>query len=79
VLLEQAQSAARHLGLPLRARAVGYGSDGNNLAGTSMQLLVGVGPYGGGMHSDQEFMRLSAYSERLALITRLILQLLQPL
>lgn len=79
VLLEQAQSAAQHLGQPLRARAVGYGSDGNNLAGTSMQLLVGVGPYGGGMHSEQEFMRLSAYSERLALITRLILQLLQPL
>ena len=78
-LLEQVQTAAQALGQPLRARAVGYGSDGNNLADSPMQLLVGVGPYGGGMHSDQEFMRLSAYPERLALVTRLILQLLQPL
>ncbi|PFH10270.1 glutamate carboxypeptidase [Collimonas sp. PA-H2] len=74
-LLERIQISARSLGQTVRARAVGYGSDGNNLAETGMQLLVGVGPYGGGMHSDQEFMLLSSYQERLSLLTLLITQL----
>lgn len=74
-LLRRIQISARSLGQTVPARAVGYGSDGNNLAETGMQLLVGVGPYGGGMHSDQEFMLLSSYRERLALLTLLITQL----
>ncbi|AMP02954.1 M20/M25/M40 family metallo-hydrolase [Collimonas pratensis] len=74
-LLERIQTSARSLGQTVGARAVGYGSDGNNLAETGMQLLVGVGPYGGGMHSDQEFMLLRSYQERLSLITLLITQL----
>lgn len=74
-LLKRIQVSARSLGQTVPARAVGYGSDGNNLAETGMQLLVGVGPYGGGMHSDQEFMLLSSYKERLALLTLLITQL----
>lgn len=71
-LVQRAEAVARSLGQGFRARGVGYGSDGNHLAETGMQLLVGVGPYGGGMHSDTEFMRLSAYSERLALMTALV-------
>jgi glutamate carboxypeptidase len=74
-LLGRIQASARALGQTVPARAVGYGSDGNNLAETGMQLLVGVGPYGGGMHTDQEFMLLSSYQERLALLTKLITQI----
>jgi glutamate carboxypeptidase len=76
-LLQQMQAAATAVGQPFRARAVGYGSDGNNLADSNIELLVGVGPYGGGMHSEHEFMRLNAYPERLALDTQLISQLIQ--
>lgn len=76
-LLQQMQTAATSVGQPFRARAVGYGSDGNNLADSNIELLVGVGPYGGGMHSEHEFMRLNAYPERLALVTQLISQLIQ--
>ncbi|MEO6918184.1 MAG: M20/M25/M40 family metallo-hydrolase [Collimonas sp.] len=77
VLLRQMQAASVVVGQTFRARAVGYGSDGNNLADSNIELLVGVGPYGGGMHSEHEFMRLNAYPERLALVTQLISQLLQ--
>lgn len=74
-LVTRIQSSARALGQTVPARPVGYGSDGNNLAETGMQLLVGVGPYGGGMHSDHEYMLTSAYEARLTLLTRLIPQL----
>lgn len=76
VLVEQYEAVARKLGQPFRARGVGFGSDGNNLADVGIQLLVGVGPYGGGMHSDKEFMLLSSYRDRLSLMTNLIDKLL---
>ncbi len=78
VLVKQAEAVARSLGQTFQARGVGYGSDGNHLAGTGMQLLVGVGPYGGGMHSDKEYMLLSSYRQRLSLTTSLIQKLLSP-
>lgn len=77
-LVKQAETVARSLGQAFQARGVGYGSDGNHLAGAGMQLLVGVGPYGGGMHSEKEYMLLSSYRERLALMTTLIDKLLTP-
>jgi glutamate carboxypeptidase len=78
-LLGYLKIATTALGQPFNARPVGYGSDGNNLAETGMQLLVGLGPYGGGMHSEQEFMLISAYSQRLSLITQLIHQIIPSL
>ena len=77
VLVQQAEEVAQALGQAFQARGVGYGSDANHLAGTSMQLLVGLGPYGGGMHSDKEYMLLSSYSDRLALVTGLLRKLLR--
>lgn len=76
VLVDQLESVSRALNQPFRARGVGYGSDGNNLAEVDIQLLVGVGPYGGGMHSTKEFMLLSSYRDRLNLMTALIDKLL---
>ncbi|AOY01922.1 M20/M25/M40 family metallo-hydrolase [Jeongeupia sp. USM3] len=75
VLAARFEAVAHQLGQPFHARAVGYGSDGNNLSDTGMQLLVGVGPYGGGMHTDSEHLLLSAYRDRLTLLTRLLSQL----
>ncbi|MBM3115110.1 M20/M25/M40 family metallo-hydrolase [Jeongeupia naejangsanensis] len=73
-----AEASARAVGQPFRAQAVGYGSDGNNLSETGIQLLVGVGPYGGGMHSDKEHMLKTAYRDRLALLTHLLQNLTHP-
>ncbi len=75
-LVGQVEAVARTLGQPFNARGVGYGSDGNNLAEVGMQLLVGLGPFGGGMHSDKEYMLLSSYRDRLNLTTALINKLL---
>lgn len=75
-LSRRLKDAAQALGQNVAARAVGYGSDGNNLAITGMQLLVGLGPYGGGMHSDREFMNSQSFSDRLALVTLFVSQLL---
>ncbi|GHD56483.1 M20/M25/M40 family metallo-hydrolase [Jeongeupia chitinilytica] len=74
-LAARVEAIAGAIGQPFHARSVGYGSDGNNLAETGMQLLVGVGPYGGGMHSRNEHMLVSSYQNRLTLMTQLISQL----
>lgn len=75
-LVHQIEIVAKSLGQKFDARGVGYGSDANHLAETGMQLLVGVGPYGGGMYTNKEYMLLHAYSDRLALMTALIRKLL---
>lgn len=74
-LVESWKVVTAQLGRSFKARGVGYGSDGNHLADLGMQLLVGLGPYGGGMHSDKEFMWLSSYRERLTLVTALVQKL----
>lgn len=74
-VITQAQAVADALGQPFKARAVGYGSDGNNVANPTIQILVGLGPYGGGMHSEKEFMQMSSYGQRLAFATALIRKL----
>lgn len=78
-LLEVARKAAMDVGLPpLKSAKVGYVSDGNQLAGTGVKVLVGLGPYGGGMHTAEEFMLVKSFDERLklggALLSRLLKQ-----
>lgn len=63
-------------GAPVRAVHVGYGSDGNHLAEAGRRILVGLGPYGGGMHTEQEYMDLAGYRRRLDLNVELIRSLL---
>lgn len=74
-LVNLGSEVAKSLGQTFKARAVGYGSDGNNIASPNIQILVGLGPYGGGMHSEKEFMQLSSYQERLIFATALIRKL----
>jgi glutamate carboxypeptidase len=59
------RAAQKETGQQIHGQHVGYTSDANHLAQTGMSLLVGLGPYGGGMHTDHEFMSLESYSERL--------------
>ncbi|MCS1350243.1 M20/M25/M40 family metallo-hydrolase [Mechercharimyces sp. CAU 1602] len=62
-----AQAAGEELGQTVTGQAVGYGSDANHLAETEVNLLVGLGPYGGAMHTDEEYMLISSYVSRLQL------------
>jgi glutamate carboxypeptidase len=78
-LVATARQAAQQVGQPFEARGVGYGSDGNNLATHDRNVLVGLGPYGGGMHSSKEFMVLASYGQRLELVTALVNLINHPL
>ena len=53
-LFAMAKDAAAAVGQKIKGSWVGYASDANHLAETGMQLLVGVGPFGDGMHTSDE-------------------------
>jgi glutamate carboxypeptidase len=69
--------AAGKTGQQVSGRHVGYASDANHLAATGMDLLVGLGPYGGGMHTEDEQLIVSTYGERLALTRALVEEILK--
>ncbi len=75
-LLAAVVDAGKKVSQIVTARAVGYASDANNLDETGIFLMVGLGPYGGGMHTEQEYMTIKSYTERLALGKELIRNLL---
>ena len=75
-LFALAQEVSEKLGKKVRGEHVGYATDGNQLVEIGTQLLVGLGPYGGGMHTDQEFMNREALDERITLSTHLIRKIL---
>ncbi len=70
-LFEALKNAGRILGLELRGIATGGGSDGNHAAQFA-PTLDGMGPQGGGVHSDREYMEVATLSER-AKVTALFL------
>jgi glutamate carboxypeptidase len=69
--------AGESIGQKVKGSHVGYTSDANHLADTGMDLLVGLGPYGGGMHTDSEFLIISTYEERLKLTEAVIKEILK--
>ncbi len=71
-IFKTAQAAAKELGRSVHGEHVGYASDANTLWKTGMSTLVGLGPYGGGMHTDQEFMDTRSYEERLKLSLKIL-------
>lgn len=76
-LYRLAKKAGASVGLRVEGAHVGYGSDGNNLASADLNLLVGVGPYGEGMHTEREYMLKSAYVSRFQLDRALVLEILK--
>lgn len=77
-LLAEAKLGAEKLGMPrLEGRHVGYASDGNRLASLpGTQVLAGLGPYGGQMHTDQEFLFIESLESRAKLSAHLITRLM---
>ena len=70
-LFETLQKAGRAIGLDLRAVATGGGSDGNHAAQFT-PTIDGMGPQGGGAHSDREYIEIATLAER-AKVTALFL------
>ena len=71
------QIAGKSINQKVTGSHVGYASDANRLAGTGMDLLVGLGPYGEGMHTNHEYLTISTYQERLNLTEALIKEILK--
>lgn len=62
---------------PPGSAAVGGGSDGNFTAGIGVPTLDGLGAVGGGAHSTEEHMLVSAIAERTALLAGIVQRILQ--
>lgn len=56
--------AGEALGLDLQFRASGGVCEGNNLAAAGCPNMDTLGPCGGGLHSDQEFVIIPSFAER---------------
>ncbi|WP_102264449.1 M20 family metallopeptidase [Mesobacillus jeotgali] len=76
-LLQIVQRKAEILGFSIDEAMVGGGSDGNYAAETGVPVLDGLGAYGGGAHSPEEFLWIDSLAERTALLYCLIVELLK--
>ena len=77
-ILSRFQNVAESLGFALKATATGGGSDGNFTAAKGIPTLDGLGPVGGGFHSDQEYLEVESLPLRVTLVAGGILQLSKP-
>lgn len=71
------ETAGESIGQKVAGSHVGFTSDANHLAETGMDLLVGLGPYGEGMHTESEFLTVSTFGERLDLTEALLGEILK--
>jgi len=74
-LAKLAQSIYSEIGRPLATGGNGGGSESALAADVGVAALDGLGPAGGGYHSDQEYLNLDTVTPRLYLLTRLLMQL----
>lgn len=70
-------NVAKNLSLVAKGQYVGYVTDASSISSNNADILVGLGPYGGGMHTSDEFLSIKHYGERLRLNTAFIKELLK--
>lgn len=73
-LFAEAQTAMTSLGLELEGATVGGGSDGNFTSALGIPTLDGLGSAGEGPHARLEHIRITETLDRLALVTKLLIQ-----
>ena len=74
-LAEHARAVARGLGWELDFARTGGAADANLLAAAGLTVLDGLGPVGGGDHSEDEWLDLGSVPDRVALIAGLLVRL----
>ncbi|NOZ04832.1 MAG: M20 family metallopeptidase [Chloroflexi bacterium] len=74
-LVALAQDVARDLGFALHDTATGGGSDGNFAAAAGAPVLDGLGPIGGRAHSPDEYLEISSFVPRTALLAGLMMRI----
>lgn len=67
-LMCQVKHLAKHIGLEFGDGVPGEASDGNYAAALGVPTLDGIGPVGGGAHSEQEFIIKDSLATRTALL-----------
>ncbi len=67
-LFEQLQNLAKQMGLNLEKMESGGGSDANFAAAIGIPTLDGLGPTGGGHHSESEYLIIESLAERIKLL-----------
>jgi glutamate carboxypeptidase len=65
------------LGLPIGWRDTGGVCDGNNIAACGVPVVDTMGPCGGSIHSDEEFLLTQSLSERAALSALTLMRIAQ--
>jgi glutamate carboxypeptidase len=66
-LLSRMQTIAKTLSMDVIGDHSAFASDGNHLAATGMQVLVGIAAAGSGAHTENESLNLLSYPEKLRL------------
>ena len=74
-LMDHVLAAGRALGMPLSYQPSGGTCDGNKLAAAGLPVVDSLGPVGGELHSDREYVRLSSLTERAKLVALLLMKL----
>ncbi len=74
-LMNHIIATGQELGLSLHHVASGGTCDGNKLAAAGLAVVDSLGPIGGELHSDREYVRLSSLVERAKLVALLLLNL----
>jgi glutamate carboxypeptidase len=74
-LLEHVVATARELGMTLNVVTSGGTCDGNKLAAGGLPVVDSLGPVGGELHSDREYVRLSSIPQRAKLVALLLMKL----
>ncbi len=77
-LFERARALAHTLGLALTEGSTGGGSDGNFTAALGVPTLDGLGAEGAGAHAENEHVIVDSLSDRAALLTLLLEELVPP-
>jgi glutamate carboxypeptidase len=74
-LFKKARNIAEQLHSNLTGCSTGGASDGSTLSSKGIPVLDGIGIQGGGAHSPDEFIELSDFTFRAALLTGLSLEI----
>lgn len=75
-LIDLTRDCAREVGLgELTVKSSGGASDGNKLAGAGLAVVDTLGPVGGEIHSDREFVRLSTIAQRAKVSALLLMRI----
>jgi glutamate carboxypeptidase len=74
-LAARAQAIYRSIGKKLGTGGNGGASESALAAEAGVPALDGLGPVGGGFHSDREYLDLNSVTPRLFLLTRLLMDL----